>query len=84
MLKVLRVVTLILFVVTVGLFGIFYLNDKKTTDNTIPEIKIEGDMIEVGIDATDEDLLKGVTASDGKDGDITAKVVVESISIPFK
>ena len=82
MLKVLRVVTLILFVVTVGLFGIFYLNDKKTTDNTIPGIKIEEDMIEVGIDATDEDLLKGVTASDGKDGDITAKVVVESIS-PF-
>lgn len=82
MLKVLRVVTLILFVATVVLFGIFYLNDKRTTDNTIPEIKIEGEMLEVGIDANNEDLLKGVTAFDGKDGDITGKVVVESIS-PF-
>ncbi len=82
MLKVLRVVTLILFVATVGLFGIFYLHDKRTTDTTIPEIKIEGEMIEVNINATDEDLLKGVTAFDGKDGDITEKVVVESIS-PF-
>ena len=39
-------------------------------------------MIEVGIKSTDKDLLKGVTAFDGKDGDITEKVIVESIS-PF-
>lgn len=82
MLKALRVVTLILFVVTVGLFGIFYLNNKRNTDTTIPEIEIEGEMIEVSINAKNEELLKGVTAYDGKDGDITGKVVVESIS-PF-
>ena len=82
MLKVLRIVTLLLFVVTVGLFGIFYLHDKKTTDTTYPEIKIKDEVLEVGIKATDKDLLKGVTAYDGKDGDITKKIVVESIS-PF-
>ena len=82
MLKALRIVTLILFVITVGLFGIFYINEKRTTDNTIPEIKIEGELIEVTINATNKDLLQGVTAYDGKDGDITKKVIVESIS-PF-
>ena len=82
MLKALRIVTLILFVLTVGLFSIFHINNKRTTDTTIPEIKIEGEMLEVNINATDKDLLKGVTAYDGKDGDITKKVIVESIS-PF-
>lgn len=82
MLKALRIVTLILFVLTVGLFAIFHINNKRTTDTTIPEIKIEGEMLEVNINATDKDLLKGVTAYDGKDGDITKKVIVESIS-PF-
>lgn len=82
MLRILRVVTLLLFVITVGLFSIFYLHNKKTTDNTYPEIKIKGDMIKVGIKATDKDLLKGVTAYDGKDGDITKRIIVESIS-PF-
>ena len=82
MLKALRIVTLILFVLTVGLFCIFHINNKRNTDTTIPEIKIEGEMLEVDINATDKDLLKGVTAYDGKDGDITKKVIVESIS-PF-
>ena len=82
MLKVLRIVTLILFVLTVGLFAIFHINNKRATDTTIPEIKIEGDLLHVNINATDKDLLKGVTAYDGKDGDITKKVIVESIS-PF-
>lgn len=80
MLKVLRIATIVLFVAVVGLFGVFFINEKRTTDNTYPEITIEGDMLEVGIDATDEDILKGVTAYDGKDGDITSKVIVESIS----
>lgn len=80
MLKVLRIVTIVLFVAAVGLFSVFFIHEKRTTDNTYPEIKIEGDMIEVGIAATDEDILKGVTAYDGKDGDITSKVIVESIS----
>lgn len=80
MLKVLRIAVIILFVVAVGLFSVFYLHEKKTTDLTVPEIKVDGEMLEVSISATDEDLLKGVTAFDEKDGDITGKIVVESIS----
>ncbi len=80
MLKILRIATLVLFAVTLCVFSIFYITEKKNTDTTYPEITIVGDVLEVGIDATDEDLLQGVTAYDGKDGDITSKVVVESIS----
>lgn len=80
MLKILRIATLLLFAATVCVFAIFFVNEKKNTDTTYPEIEIAEDVLEVSIDATDEDLLKGVTAIDGKDGDITSKVVIESIS----
>lgn len=80
MLKVLRIATAIVFFLTVCVFGFFYLEDKKTTDDTQPEIKIVDDYIEVSIDATDEELLKGVTAYDEKDGDITSRIIIESIS----
>ncbi len=80
MLKALRIVTIVLFVVAVGLFSLFFIHEKRTTDLTIPEIKVEEEMLEVSISATDEDFLKGVTAFDAKDGDITEKIVVESIS----
>ncbi|MBO5461959.1 MAG: hypothetical protein J6A49_01470 [Clostridia bacterium] len=80
MLKVLRIATLFLFVATVGIFALFFVHEKKNTDTTYPEIKIVGDVIEVSIDATEEDFLKGVTAYDGKDGDITSNIVVETIS----
>lgn len=82
MLKVQRIVTIVLAVLTVGLFMIFFIYDRKTTDTTYPEIKVDGDIIEVSVNATEEEYLKGVTAYDGKDGDITDKVVVESVS-PF-
>lgn len=80
MLKILRIATLCLFAITVCVFAIFFVHEKKNTDTTYPEIKIKEDVLEVSIDATDKDLLKGVTAYDGKDGDITSKIVVESIS----
>jgi hypothetical protein len=37
-------------------------------------------MIEVSLKATDEELLKGVTAYDEKDKDLTDKIIIESIS----
>ncbi len=82
MLKALRIVTVVVLVVAIGLFSLFFIHEKRTTDLTIPEIKVEGEMLEVSVSATDKDLLKGVTAFDEKDGDITDRVVVESVS-PF-
>ena len=56
------------------------MTEKIKNDETIPEIKIESEILEVAIDATNEDLLKGVTAFDKKDGDLTSEVIVESVS----
>ena len=78
--KILRVFIILTFVITSVLFGVFYVREKMTTDNTIPVITVEQEIIEVSFKATDEELLQGVTAYDEKDKDITDKVIVESVS----
>lgn len=65
--------------VTVVLFGVVYFQEKITTDNTRPVIYLEDGVLEVSASATEKDLLQGVTAKDGKDGDITNRVLVASI-----
>lgn len=57
-----------------------FFREKAKTDTTIPVITVEGDVIEVSLKATDEELLKGVTAYDEKDGVLTKEIVIESIS----
>lgn len=78
--RLLRLIVTLLFIVMTVLFVGFYINEKMTTDHTIPVITVEGDIIDVSFQATDEELLKGVTAYDKKDKDITDKVIVESVS----
>jgi CTP:phosphocholine cytidylyltransferase-like protein len=78
--KILRVVAILLFVVTTALYVYFSVTEKLKTDNTVPVITLEEDVLEVGINATNAELLKGVTAFDEKDGDITDRVIVESLS----
>ena len=82
--RLLRWFILIMFVITTTLFVITYVNEKKTTDTTIPVITVENELIEVSFQATDEELLQGVTAYDEKDKDITDKVIVESVSKFYK
>ncbi len=78
--RLLRLIVTILFVVMTILFVGFFVKEKMTTDHTIPVISVESDIIEVSFQATEEELLKGVTAYDEKDKDLTDKVIVESVS----
>lgn len=78
--KLLRIVVSVIFVITSAVFLYTYNTERKNTDNTFPEITIEEEIIDVGLHAKEEDMLKGVTAFDIKDGDITENVVVESVS----
>ena len=82
--RALRWLVMIAFVITTVLFVITYVNEKMTTDNTIPVITVDKELIEVSFEATDEELLQGVTAYDEKDKDITDRVIVESVSKFYK
>ena len=78
--KLLRIIVLIAFVfVSIASLTVF-IGEKISTDKTIPVITVEGEIIDVSLKATDEELLKGVTAYDEKDKDLTDKIIIESIS----
>lgn len=78
--RIMRISVTVLFILTLIAFSGVFFFQKKNEDNTIPEITIENDFIEVSCDATNKDFLKGVTATDEKDGDLTDQVIVESVS----
>jgi hypothetical protein len=77
--KILRLCVTAVFVVVLVLFGVFQLRQLKT-DKTLPTITVSEQTLKVGLNVTTEELLAGVTAYDKKDGDLTQKIIVESIS----
>ncbi len=79
MMKLLRIIVAILTVVTVAVFGVVYVQERFFSDTTIPKIAISSETLNVKATATDADLLRGVTAFDEKDGDLTERLLVESI-----
>ena len=75
-----RIIVLIaFFFIAITSLAVF-VSEKINEDKTIPVITLEEEMIEVSLKATDEEILKGVTAHDEKDGDLTEKIIIESIS----
>lgn len=80
MMKLLRTVVLVIFAAVSVIFVEYYLKNVRTEDKTYPIITVDSELIEVRPDVKDEVLLKGVTAYDEKDGDLTDKIIVESIS----
>lgn len=78
--KVFRIIVSVLFVITTIAASIVFITELVETDKTIPIIKVEDKMIEVSLQATDEELLRGITAYDEKDKDLTDQIVIESIS----
>lgn len=80
MIKLLQKITIIIFSITLVAFVLFTMIAEFTTDRTLPEIIMETEEIEISVKDKEDVLLEGVTAYDGKDGDITDRILVESIS----
>lgn len=80
MFKFLRITVILVFLAVFAVFMTFYVKTNLETDDTIPVIKLDRDYIEVTVDSDNDKLLKGVSAFDEKDGDLTSEVIVESVS----
>lgn len=78
--RALRIGTILVFMITLLLFGIFYIKEQSSKDYTLPVIEIESETLEISIHDAEESLLQGVTAYDKKDGDLTSRVIIESKS----
>ena len=61
-------------------FAAYLVYTKQIADNTPPEISFTSDLLEVSVEASEDDLLAGVSALDAKDGDVTNSILVEGIS----
>ena len=69
-----------LLIVMCVLFGLYFISYRKKINNKPPVIIIDENVISVSVNATDSDLLAGITATDREDGDITDSIIISSIS----
>ena len=80
--KAYRWITTAVFALVLCGFLLFSWQEAKNRDDTYPQIKLDSEQMDVSVSVTEEELLEGVTASDDRDGDLTDRVLVESVS-PF-
>lgn len=78
--RVFRTVTVTLFLLVAGIYAGFYFLNLNSQDDTIPQIIFDNDILQVSVDASEDDLLRDVRAFDEKDGDLSHLVMVEKIS----
>ena len=66
--------------ITAVVFFLYLLYDRVNSRDIPPVISLASDELHVSVNATDEDLLVGVSAMDAEDGDLSSRVIVESVS----
>ena len=74
--RYLRVIISVLCIASLLACAGLYITIKLGSDNTPPVINDSVGDIEVSSTATDEELKKGLTATDDKDGDVTSSMIV--------
>ncbi len=76
----LKTLLIIALAITAAAFCAGQLYIHLIADNTPPEIKCESDTVTVHVKDNTAELLRGVTASDDRDGDLTGDIIVSNIS----
>ena len=76
----LRLIILILAIIVIAAFAASTVYEYRTTDSTAPVIHADTDTLFLSVNATEEDLLAGMSAYDNLDGDVTNTIVVVSRS----
>ena len=74
-----RVILGVLCLITLIGGGIYFFRSQKEEDNESPVLKAETESITVSINATDQELIEGITAVDNKDGDVSDSILIENI-----
>ncbi|MCD8022698.1 MAG: bacterial Ig-like domain-containing protein [Lachnospiraceae bacterium] len=69
-----------LLILSVAAYGGVTLYEDYTADTTGPKISMDSAEVTVSVEDGEEAILQGVTAEDARDGDVTAYLVVETMS----
>lgn len=80
MMKKIRIAILVFFLAVASVFTYTYVKRRLSVDFHAPVITAEEGVLTVSITATEQDLLRGMTARDNIDGDVTDTLVVTSKS----
>lgn len=78
--KKLRIFSILLLLISTGVFGLFQVYTRIVKDDTPPVVTCESQELHVSVGASEEELLKDVKAIDKRSGDVSDTLVVESIS----
>lgn len=78
--KKLRVYSILLLFVSIALFVIFQIYSNVVQDNKPPRVTCESEELTVSVKDPADALFKGVTAKDGRSGDVTDTLVIEEMS----
>lgn len=76
--KRIRIFSVVLFLVSLAIFGTYKFYNVTVKDNTGPKITMQQESITVSVNDSEEKLLEGITAEDEKSGDVTDSLIVES------
>lgn len=79
MIRKIRIASVIFFVVSVIAFVAIVFYTRKTKDYTGPVINLATDCIEVSVKDPESKILEGITAFDGKDGDVSDSLTIVSL-----
>lgn len=78
--KTLRMITIILFLLSLAVYlGVSYRYNNQL-DRVSPSIQCDSEVLEVSVNADDSALLAGVTATDNRDGNLTNQIMIQGIS----
>ena len=77
--KILQRIVVAAFALSLCLFAVFYIIE-ISEDKTVPKLTVNSEILDVSLAADEKEMLKGVTAYDEKDGDLTSRIMIESIS----
>lgn len=78
--RIARIILITVTVLSLGMFGISELIEAGSRDRTMPEITNDREVLEIPCEYTQEQLLEGLSASDGTDGDLTSEIITGSFS----
>lgn len=76
----LKIAIICIFLIVSVAFCALFAYDRLVVDHQPPLIVCDGQPLLVSVNATDEDLCAGLTATDDVDGDITDRIIVRKVS----
>lgn len=75
-----RVLSIIVFIAALAVFGVSTVYDWIVLDYVGPKITMDEESITVSVEAGEEELLAGIHAADDRDGDVTDSLILEGLS----